>query len=69
MGKRRQRAKKAKKPVIFCYFCDREFQDLKVLVDHQKAKHFRCHVCNKRMNSTFGLHAHCANVHKEQISE
>ena len=28
----------------WCYYCERTFADEKVLVDHQKAKHFKCHV-------------------------
>lgn len=30
------------KKVVFCYYCDREFDDEKVLIQHQKAKHFKC---------------------------
>lgn len=38
MGRRKRAAKK----VIFCYYCDRTFNDEASLIEHQKSKHFRC---------------------------
>ena len=38
MGRKKRKEVKA----IFCYYCDRDFDDEKTLVDHQKAKHFKC---------------------------
>lgn len=48
----------------WCWYCDREFEDLRVLILHQKARHFKCSQCNKRMNSGSGLVIHLAQVHK-----
>ena len=35
-------------------FCEREFEDKIVLTAHQKAKHFTCQVCSKKLNSVAG---------------
>ncbi|KAF8206171.1 hypothetical protein K438DRAFT_1904943 [Mycena galopus ATCC 62051] len=47
--------KKKNKNVIrpWCWYCEREFEDEKVLMQHQKAKHFKC-----------GLAVHIHQVHK-----
>lgn len=60
MGRKR---KKQAKP--WCYFCNREFDDEKTLIQHQKAKHFKCMWCNKRLHNGPGLAVHCRQVHKE----
>lgn len=65
MGKKNKRA--TKKP--FCFYCDRGFEDEKTLILHQKAKHFKCHVCNKRMTTVTSLGVHLSNVHKEELEE
>lgn len=49
-------------------YCERDFDDDKVLVMHQKAKHFKCHVCHKKMYTAPGLVLHCMQVHKENVS-
>jgi hypothetical protein len=33
---------------------EREFEDLKLLISHQKAKHFKCDRCGKRLNTAGG---------------
>lgn len=38
----------------WCYYCERDFDDLKILISHQKAKHFRCERCGKRLNTAGG---------------
>ncbi|GIX65380.1 zinc finger protein, putative [Babesia caballi] len=48
----------------FCYFCNREFDDEKVLVQHQKAKHFKCGECNRKLETANGLAVHMQQVHK-----
>lgn len=50
-----------------CRYCDREFEDEKVLITHQKAKHFKCLYCHKKLNSGSGLVIHIAQLHKETI--
>lgn len=42
----------------WCYYCERDFDDLKILISHQKAKHFKCDNCNRRLNTAGGkLHS------------
>ncbi|KAJ2078138.1 hypothetical protein H4R24_004692 [Coemansia sp. RSA 988] len=64
MGKKKSK-KSSFKP--WCWYCEREFEDEKVLVNHQKAKHFKCHICSKRLNTAGGMVVHVAQVHKENI--
>ncbi|KLO07335.1 hypothetical protein SCHPADRAFT_917273 [Schizopora paradoxa] len=58
--------KKSKKAVIrpWCWYCEREFEDEKVLMQHQKAKHFKCKICPRRLNTAGGLAVHIQQVHK-----
>ncbi|KAM0892844.1 hypothetical protein ACQ4PT_025470 [Festuca glaucescens] len=64
MGKKKKRAEK-----VFCYYCDREFDDEKILVQHQKAKHFKCHVCHKKLSTAAGMAIHVLQVHKESVTK
>ncbi|GAB7329801.1 hypothetical protein MBLNU13_g01524t1 [Cladosporium sp. NU13] len=52
----------------WCYYCERDFDDLKVLVAHQKAKHFKCDHCNRRLNTSGGLQVHLQQVHKATLT-
>lgn len=38
----------------WCYYCERDFDDLKILTLHQKAKHFKCERCGRRLNTAGG---------------
>jgi hypothetical protein len=38
----------------WCYYCERDFDDLKILISHQKAKHFKCNRCGRRLNTAGG---------------
>lgn len=61
--------RKKKKPLKpWCWYCNREFEDEKILVQHQKARHFKCHVCHKKLYTAPGLVIHCMQVHKETVS-
>ncbi|KAK3676643.1 hypothetical protein LTR78_003418 [Recurvomyces mirabilis] len=51
----------------WCYYCERDFNDLVILMSHQKSKHFKCYVCNRRLNTIGGLSVHMSQVHKEKI--
>ncbi|KAK5662170.1 hypothetical protein OQA88_8075 [Cercophora sp. LCS_1] len=53
----------------WCYYCERDFEDLKLLISHQKAKHFRCERCGKRLNTAGGLSVHMNQVHKESLDK
>ncbi|KAF2465342.1 uncharacterized protein BDR25DRAFT_270529 [Lindgomyces ingoldianus] len=53
----------------WCYYCERDFDDLKILISHQKAKHFKCDKCNRRLNTAGGLSVHMNQVHKENLTK
>jgi hypothetical protein len=53
----------------WCYYCERDFDDARVLLSHQKAKHFRCNHCNRRLNTAGGLSVHLQQVHKETLTK
>ncbi|KAK7044257.1 hypothetical protein VNI00_007979 [Paramarasmius palmivorus] len=59
-------AKKKNKQILrpWCWYCEREFEDEKVLMQHQKAKHFKCGMCPRRLNTAGGLAVHIQQVHK-----
>lgn len=61
--------KKKKQMKPWCWYCNREFDDEKILIQHQKAKHFKCHICHKRLYTGPGLSIHCMQVHKETIDK
>lgn len=62
--------RKKKKPVKpWCWYCNREFDDDKILVQHQRAKHFKCPICHKKLYSGPGLTVHCIQVHKETLDK
>lgn len=65
MGKKKKRASSK----VWCYYCDREFDDEKILVQHQKAKHFKCHVCHKKLSTAGGMSIHVLQVHKESVTK
>jgi|UniRef100_A0A914PQN2 DNA-directed RNA polymerase subunit RPC12/RpoP len=64
MGRKKKRAAKP-----WCWYCNREFEDEKILIQHQKAKHFKCPTCNKKLFTGPGLVIHCMQVHKETIDK
>ncbi|XP_038632857.1 LOW QUALITY PROTEIN: BUB3-interacting and GLEBS motif-containing protein ZNF207-like [Scyliorhinus canicula] len=59
--------KKKKQMKPWCWYCTRDFDDEKILIQHQKAKHFKCHICHKKLYTGPGLAIHCMQVHKETI--
>jgi DNA-directed RNA polymerase subunit RPC12/RpoP len=65
-AKKKKLAKLKKKALsmAYCWYCEREFEDTKVLLAHQKAKHFRCPHCPRRLNTAGGLAVHIDQVHK-----
>ncbi|KAF8338934.1 uncharacterized protein EI90DRAFT_3144199 [Cantharellus anzutake] len=48
----------------WCWYCEREFEDEKVLMQHQKAKHYKCRHCPRKLNTAGGLAVHVQQVHK-----
>ena len=61
--------KKRKEAKPWCYYCDREFDDEKILIQHQKAKHLKCHVCHKKLSTAGGMVVHVLQVHKENMNK
>ena len=60
--------KKKKKQKPYCWYCEREFEDEKILIQHQKAKHFKCEICHKKLFTAGGMVTHVAEVHKKTIT-
>uniref|UniRef100_H3B9D1 Zinc finger protein 207 n=1 Tax=Latimeria chalumnae TaxID=7897 RepID=H3B9D1_LATCH len=54
--------KKKKQMKPWCWYCNRDFDDEKILIQHQKAKHFKCHICHKKLYTGPGLAIHCMQV-------
>nr|XP_053645513.1 uncharacterized protein LOC128697698 [Cherax quadricarinatus] len=48
-------------------YCTRDFDDERVLILHQRARHFKCGNCQKKLYTGPGLAFHCLQVHKEII--
>ena len=70
MGKKRGAKaieEEEEKPDIWCFYCDREFDDEKVLLLHQKNKHFKCDYCSKKLSTCNGFLIHTSQVHKETV--
>jgi hypothetical protein len=67
MGKKRRQQGKYLNP--FCFYCDREFTDEFILHQHQKARHFSCHVCHKKFSTASSMATHVLQVHKEQVTK
>ena len=38
----------------WCYYCERDFDDMKILINHQKAKHLKCQLCPRRLDTAGG---------------
>mmetsp|Transcript_14798 Transcript_14798/g.36144 ORF Transcript_14798/g.36144 Transcript_14798/m.36144 type:complete len:289 (-) Transcript_14798:193-1059(-) len=68
MGRKRKNKKKEEVKKPFCYYCDREFVDEQTLIRHQKAKHFTCRHCFKKLGTVRGLVVHVAQLHKEVLT-
>lgn len=60
MGRKKRKNKLVLKP--FCFYCTREFDDEKVLIQHQKAKHFKCTECSRKLDTATGLQVHMQQV-------
>ncbi|KAK5134015.1 hypothetical protein LTR08_007020 [Meristemomyces frigidus] len=56
---------------VWCFYCERDFDDQKVLIQHMKAKHYKCQAdrCNRRLGTAGGLSVHMKQVHKEDLIE
>eukprot|EP00951_Prasinocladus_malaysianus_P047451 scaffold650509_cov48-Prasinocladus_malaysianus.AAC.1 len=64
MGRKKKAKREYEEVKIFCFYCERQFRDEETLLEHQRAKHFRCEVCNKKLSTAKGLATHCNQVHR-----
>ncbi|CAK0859533.1 unnamed protein product, partial [Prorocentrum cordatum] len=53
----------------FCYYCDRDFDSVKTLVQHQRTKHFKCAECGLSFDTVTGLRVHMLNAYKRTMKE
>ncbi|KAK9861964.1 hypothetical protein WJX84_011729 [Apatococcus fuscideae] len=60
--KKKKAGQEEQKP--WCFYCDRQFNDESILIQHQKSRHFKCSQCHKKLNTAQGLAIHCIQVHK-----
>ena len=60
MGRKKNKASREELP--WCYYCDRDFENDDVLIQHQKARHFKCQICNKKAFNVPGLAIHTREV-------
>ena len=63
----RKKKKELCKP--WCYYCDREFEEESILMQHQMAKHFKCSECPRKLSNVSGLVAHLQQVHKQKLTK
>lgn len=69
MGKKKKKITRASlKLKVWCYYCDGEFADEKILVEHQKDNHFKCHVCHDQLPTAGAMAAHVHQLHKETVT-
>ena len=64
MGRKSKKDGAAPAAQPFCYYCDREFDDDNVLITHQKARHFKCPTCNKKLVTAQSLMVHLSQVRR-----
>merc|ERR1712232_756785 len=53
----------------FCYYCDREFDSTKTLIQHQRTKHLACAECGLKFDTVTGLRVHMLNAYKKTMKE
>ena len=52
---------------VWCYFCNKSFEDELRLIAHQKMMHFRCPICKRLRQSTKALASHMSSAHREEL--
>ena len=66
MGRNKKKKREGEVKVV-CFYCDRPFKDEDTLIEHQRAKHFKCEVCNRKLSTSKGLATHCYQVHRVEL--
>ena len=52
-----------------CYYCDRRFVSERSLIFHQRAKHFNCRICKRKLDTARGWAVHLLQVHKQNFNK
>mmetsp|Transcript_23985 Transcript_23985/g.44505 ORF Transcript_23985/g.44505 Transcript_23985/m.44505 type:complete len:358 (+) Transcript_23985:20-1093(+) len=66
MGRKKKRAETV---TPWCFYCDKEFHDESQLLQHQKARHFRCSHCRKKFINAPGMAVHMQDMHKAELTK
>ena len=64
---RKKRGVNVLKP--FCYYCDKEFENVNILLQHQKNRHFACKLCTRKFSTAASLCTHMMQVHGTTIQK
>ena len=56
-------------PKPFCYYCDKEFETVHILLKHQKNRHFACSNCRKKFSKASSIVTHCMTKHHITLSK
>lgn len=75
MGKKKAKVEESGPARPFCYFCDKDFENENVLIQHQISKHFRCRECIGEMGNRgkcetiAGLAMHTLKIHAKRLKQ
>ena len=64
---RKKRGVNVLKP--FCYYCEKEFENANILLQHQKNRHFACKLCTRKFSTASSLQTHMNQVHGQSIQK
>lgn len=64
---RKKRGVNVLKP--FCYYCEKEFENVNILLQHQKNRHFACKLCTRKFSTACSLQTHMNQVHGQSIQK
>lgn len=53
----------------FCYYCEKEFENANILLQHQKNRHFACKECTRKFSTASSLLTHMQQVHGKSIQK
>ena len=53
----------------FCFYCDKEFENTNMLLQHQKKRHFACKTCPRKFSTASSLCTHYNQFHGTSISK
>lgn len=53
----------------FCFYCEKEFENANILLQHQKNRHFACKLCTRKFSTASSLQTHMNQVHGQSIQK